>query len=368
MVIAASARARTRRSNASRSAAANALSSRSTTALRCCSITGDPATATTRTMSRGIRELPEATEQDLADRAVHLVAHRGGALRAELLDDERAPTRPFEHARHRDGVDLAQQCGDQARAFCRREGWHRDRRDQLRAGQLGEEGTHVMVSRHLFPTRHDETDRPVRDVADEHCQDLACPPVGPVEIFEDEDGGMWRRDGVDQGEHALEHLLGRERADRFEVRSAPAPWCRALRSNSISAAWRSGWSPSATQPPAWITTPAARASVASSVTRRVFPAPASPRTSKAPPVPAGTRERKSRSRVSCASRPMRSGADGDGSTGASQFTGGACPRAAAPRGRARRARRSGRTHRTTRTAWGGPTGRRARRGRSRVRG
>ncbi len=76
-----------------------------------------------------------------------------------------------------------------------------------------------MVSRHLLPTRHDETDRPARDVADEHRQDLACPPVGPVEIFEDEDGGMWRRDGVDQREHALEHLLGRERADRFEVRS-----------------------------------------------------------------------------------------------------------------------------------------------------
>ncbi len=168
---------------------------------------------------------PEAREHDVAQRSVERTVGAGRARRAELLDDERVAARTVEDLRHRDRVDIADERLDQAGDLGRAEGRHRNWSRKLRAGDLGQELAHrVLTGQFVVATGHHQPDGPVDHVPGQNGQDLARPAVGPVHVLDDDEQRIGCARRVAQREQFLEHLLARQPGDarcRYAVAVTP---------------------------------------------------------------------------------------------------------------------------------------------------
>ena len=164
--------------------------------------------------------------------------------------------------------------------------------DTLGAVELGEQATHRVAALETVGAvrRHEQHAGELRSTG-EHGEQVACRPIGPVDVLDDEHHRL-RLGRPGAAPPAAPRPVGRRR--RRDRRAGRAP----------RGSGRTGAAPSATsrQCPVSTTAPADAARLPSSATRRDLPIPASPPTSTAAEDPAIVA---SRATIRCRSSSVR---------------------------------------------------------------
>ena len=185
----------------------------------------------------GLRQLGDARQQYLSERLWQLRPIRPAGSREQLLGIERVA--PRAHLDRLQEVRIQWMARDGRQLRCRLlpvEGAELEPLDASGAFELGEERQQWVPPVELIrPVREQEHHRRVPDVADQESEQIACRPVGPVEVVDDEQHGGRRSQPIEQSQQQLEQpTLGGPDAQARRWDSATGPRSGTSRASSGS--------------------------------------------------------------------------------------------------------------------------------------